>query len=209
MHNAPTFTLFTGIITVAVDLAYLAYTAYLFLGMRARIVAAKQYEPSYVLVSTVMLAISLGLVLMVGFLTLFTTKRGDQVEILALDADKEDKEANADPEKSGESSNEDELPEAKIEAEPEVNPYHGETDKDAFDRAMNLRAYRLEIKDPECMEEFATARMQMRFICMGQARQDRLFDRVHAWVGQWRQKRRRHPDDPPNPHEEVHVPPAQ
>lgn len=209
MHNAPAFTLFTGIITVAVDLAYLAYTAYLFLGMRARIVAAKQYEPSYVLVSTVMLGISLGLVLMVGFLTLFTKKRGDQVEILARDPDKEDRESNADPEKNAESSNDNELPDIKAEPEPEVNPYHGATDEDACERVKRLRGYRLEIKDPECMEEFATARMQMRFICMGQARQDRLFDRVHAWVGQWRQKRRRHPDDPPNPHDEVHIPPAQ
>ncbi|KAK9893382.1 hypothetical protein P389DRAFT_20593 [Cystobasidium minutum MCA 4210] len=208
MSNAPTFTLFVGILTVALDLAYLAFTAYLFFSMRAQIIASTKYTPSLVLVSATMLGISLGLVLLVGFLTLFVKKEGDHVEVFSFGSEKEGAEGKgSDPEKSGDALNEGK----EEKPEPEINPYHGEVDKDAFEHVLDLRAYRLEIKDQECMEEFTTAQIQIEFI--NNPNYDittrpnyRAYNLIGAWLQNWR---RRHRDAPPNPHEEVYVPPGQ
>lgn len=101
----------TGLLTVAVDLAYLGFTAYLFFSMRTNILASTDYKPAPVLVSTAMLCISLALVLLVGIITMLTKRRGDRLYLRHFGALAESESRKSqDPEKEGNGSGFDEIP---------------------------------------------------------------------------------------------------
>lgn len=204
MSNAPTFVLFSGIITVTIDLGYLGYTAYLFFDMKTKISSSTDYVPASVLVSAVMIGISAGLVLLVGFLTLFADRHGDSLEIKTVASEGNANGAQgSETEKSGgdtESQAADKYATSDTSVGPEVNPYGETEDAEAFERCEDhvwLREATLS-DDELTLQEYETAQWQIGRIYMLDGGIEVIDEKQRP-----QPRKRRTNDAPPAPHEGI------
>lgn len=182
--------------TLAVNLAYLSFTAYLFFSMRSNIIANTEYIPAPVLISAAMLGGSFALVLIVAFLTIFTKKRGDTLFVRHFsDGEGADGKGEGDAEKGSEFHDEVLI----IHPRDSNNSFIKPEQEEEVDKVESWREViekdEHEFGDVEAAE---TVDMQLRFI------RDKNYDpdkMKHGLVrrGRWRKYTA---PIPPNPHDE-------